>query len=131
MKEITEEYAITKKMVKMVKMAMNMMANKEWKTNSTKNRKVVALTTEVSALKKRLSNTESKFKTGDSNKPPPSRGGRTALFNMRSADLWRVTKEDAPTIMHNGVEHEWCPLHKSKDASIEGSYMKIPHDHYV
>ena len=40
MEEITDEYAITKKMVKMAK---NMMANKEWKTNLTKNKKVVAL----------------------------------------------------------------------------------------
>ena len=46
MEEITNEYVITKKMVKMAK---NMIANREWKTDSTKNQKVVALTTEVSA----------------------------------------------------------------------------------
>ena len=33
------------------------------------------------------------------------------------------------TIMHEGVEHTWCPEHKSRDESIAGSYMKMPHDH--
>ena len=40
MEEITDEYGITKKMLKMAK---NMTANGEWKTETTKNQKVVAL----------------------------------------------------------------------------------------
>ena len=33
--------------------------------------------------------------------------------------------------MYDIVEHEWCPKHKSKDDSISGSCMKMPHDHDV
>ena len=104
----------------MVKMAKNMIANREWKTNSTKNQKVVALTTEVSALKKRLTKTGSNFKTEESNKTPAPKV-KTSLARMRNADLWRVTKMNTTTIMHDGKEHTWCPEHKSRDESIAGS----------
>ena len=101
-----------------------MIANREWKTKSTKNQKVVALTTEVSALKKRLTKTESNFKTEESNKTPAPKV-KTALSRMRLGDLWRVTKMNTPNIMHKGVKHEWCSEHKSKDESISGSYSAL------
>ena len=55
----------------------------------------------------------------------PSQGGRTALSKMRSSDLWRVTKVDTTNIMHDSIEHEWCPEYKSKDDSIYNSYTNI------
>ena len=55
MEEIKDEYNITKKMLKMAK---NMTANTEWKNDTTKNQKFVALTTELVKMKNRLKNAE-------------------------------------------------------------------------
>ena len=42
--------------------------------------------------------------------------------------MWRVTKE-SDTITCGGVKYTFCPNHKSKDGSVERSYMKAPHNH--
>jgi hypothetical protein len=41
---------------------------------------------------------------------------------------WQVTKK-GNTINHEGCKYVWCPKHTSKDGSINGLYMTLPHDH--
>ena len=53
---------------------------------------------------------------------------KTSLEGIKPDDLWRVTKK-SDTITRDGVKYTLCPHHKSKDGSIEGSYMKAPHNH--
>ena len=105
-----------------------MIANKEWKSHSTKNQKVVNLTTEVSNLREHLSSAKSNFKKKESNRPPHFQSGNNILSKISSADLWRVTDKGA-TMWHDGVKYEWCPMHKSNDESVLGNYTKHPHDH--
>ena len=48
----------------MLKIANNMTANWEWKTDTTKNQKVVSLTTELVKMKNCLKNVEHRLNTG-------------------------------------------------------------------
>ena len=102
-----------------------MIANVEWKTDTTRNQKVVALTTELVKIKNRHKNVEHRLNTG-------SKGNRngtkeTTLEGIKSDDLCHVTKK-SETITSDGVKYTFFPHHKSQDDSVEGSYMKAPHN---
>ena len=110
----------------MLKMAKNMTANGEFKTDTTKNQKVVALTTELVKMKNCLKNADHRLNNGSKG----NRNGtkKTTLEGIKPDDLWRITKK-SDTITHDGVEYTSCPHHKSKDCSVEVRYMKAPHNH--
>ena len=86
--EITDEYDITNKMLKIDK---NMTANGEWKMDTTKNQKIVALTTELVKMKNILKNAEHILNTGSKGN---RNGTKKTTFKMIKVDnLWRVTKK--------------------------------------
>ena len=45
---------------------------------------------------------------------------KTTLEGIKPDELWRVTKK-SDTINCDGVKYTFCPHHKSKYGSIEGS----------
>ena len=110
----------------MLKMAKNMTANWEWKTDTTKNQKVVSLTTELVKMNNCLKNVEHRLNTGIKG----NRNGtkKKTLEGINPDDLCCVTKK-SDTITRDGVKYTFCPHHKSKDGSVEGSYMKALHNH--
>ena len=52
---------------------------------------------------------------------------KTTLEGIKPDDLWRL-KEKSDTITRDGVKYTLCPHHKTKDGSVEGSYIKAPHN---
>ena len=113
MEEITDENNITKKILKMAK---NMTSDGEWKADTTKNQKFVALNTELVKIINLLKNEEHRLITG-------SKGNRNVtkkktLQGINPDDLRRVTKK-SDTITRDGVKYTFCTHHKSKDGSVE------------
>ena len=82
MEDITDEYYITKKIIKMAK---NMTVNGEWKTDMTKNQKVVALTTKLVKMKNRLKNAEHRLNTGS--KSIKNGTKKTTVEGIKTDDL--------------------------------------------
>ena len=82
MEDITDEYDITKKMIKKAK---NLTANGERKTDTTKNQKVVALTTELIKMKNCLKNADHGLNTGIKGN---RNGTKKKLFKGSSRIQW-------------------------------------------
>ena len=110
MEEIDNPYEITKRVIKMAK---NTKAKKEFKKGTTKHQKVVALTSEVGSLTSRLKTAENKFnkKKGhqDSGKSPGG-GKKTKHSRVKPEDPWRITKK-YNTITDEGVKYVYFPKH--------------------
>ena len=87
-------------------MAKNMTTNGEWKTDTTKNQKVVALTTELIKMKNCLKNADHGLNTGIKG----NRNGtkKKTLEGINPDDLCRVTKK-SDTITHDGVKYILSP----------------------
>ena len=129
MDELTDHYEICKNIEKMAK---NMNANKEFKSDTTKNKNIVALNSKVNNMFKRVQSAERERGNGNGDR----RGGNkrnggsaeTTLSKIKSQDLWRATFK-GKKITHNEKKMKWCDKHNSKDESVLGSYMDIDHDH--
>ena len=77
-------------------------------------------------MKNRLKTAEHRLNTG-------SKGNRNgnkkpALERINPDDLCCVTNK-SDIITHYGIKYTLCPHHKLKYGSVEGSYMKAPHNH--
>ena len=124
--DITDEYAIAKKLIKMAK---NLVADKKWVIDTTKETKMIALTTEVQTLKEEIASLKSSAPPTPQTPPRnPAAGTNTTLSKVPPEDLWAVTYV-GDTTMHNSRKYVWCDKHKSRDGSISGRYMPFPHDH--
>ena len=80
-----------------------MVGDGQWKVDTTKDEKILALTTElatqsddVEELRRRLRDAEARL---------ASRSGRTTLSGIPSAEQWRVTYS-GDTITHEGVQYD-------------------------
>ena len=129
MDELTYPYKICKKIEKMAK---NMNANKEFKSDTTKNQKIVTLTSKVKNMFKRVQSAEIARGGGNGDRRGGNRinggGAGTTLSKIKSQDMWCVIF-NAKTITHNEKKMKWCDKHKSKDESVLGGYMDMDHDH--
>ena len=88
MEEIKDGYEIAKNLVKL---SNNMGANSEWKLNTTKNQKFIALTTKIGQIEGRLKSPETRLKIssvgGGSRKVRKKGGKKTTLQNIKPGDL--------------------------------------------
>ena len=101
MDELTDPYEFCKKIEKMAKI---MNANKEFKSVTTKNQKIVALTSKVNNMFKRVQSAERARGggNGDHCGGDKRNGGsaETTLSKIKSQDLWCMTFK-GKTITHN------------------------------
>ena len=111
-----------------------MNANKELKSDTTKNKNIVALTSKVNNMFKRVKSAERERGGGNGNRRGGDRrnggGTGTTLSKIKYQDMWRVTFK-GKAITHNEKKMKWCDKHKSKDESVLGSYVDMDHDHNV
>ena len=106
----------------------DMAADGTWGQISKEHEQIIALTTQVGTLKKKIiagmkQPIPRKEKKDDPSPPPPEKKGF-------GAPLWQITKK-GNTMKHpdNGDDMVWCSRHTSKDGKVNGMYMKGPHDH--
>ena len=101
MDDFTDPYKICKKIENMSK---NMNANKEFKSDTTKNQKIVALTSKGNNMCNRVQSAERFRGGGNGNLRGGNKinggGAGTILSKIKSQDLWRVTFK-GKTITHN------------------------------
>ena len=76
--------------------------------------------------KNHLKNAEHRLNTGS--KSIKNGTKKTTVEGIKTDDLWRVTNK-SDTITRDGAKYTFCPHHKSKEGSVEESYMKAPHNH--
>ena len=92
MDELIDPYKICKKIEKMAK---NMNANKEFNSDTTKNQNIVALTSKVNNMFKRVQSTERARGGGNGDRRVGNRrnggGAGTTLSKTKPQDMWRVT----------------------------------------
>ncbi len=129
--DITFPYDIIQKLDKM---HCNMVADGSWLNTNEQNTKIVALTSAIQEVKKKYGELAKKVlfdidpKGGSSNK----KGGACSAAGKQQMKTccpeWQVTKK-GNTIDHEGCKYVLCPKHTSKDGSINGLYMPLPHDH--
>ena len=95
-----------------------MNANKEFKSDTTKNQNIVALNSKVNNMFKIVQPAEkARDSRNDDHRGGDRRNGGgavTTLSKIKSQDLWRVTFK-VKTITHNEKKMKWCDKHKSKD----------------
>ena len=98
----------------------NMVAKGSWKKTSSADSKIIALTTQVANLKKKLKENDSK--TGGKGKDPknPKKTGKKG----EEGKNWRYTKVgDTITCPNSGAILKLCPHHGT------GAYMPADHNH--
>ncbi len=135
MEELTTSSDI---IVKLNKMNKNMVADSTWTNTNEKDTKIVALTLSFQEICKRVGElTQRVTFSGDGkggNDSKKGRGGKTNSTNSGRKSTktrcpeWQVTTKGS-TITHYGKKYTWCPHHHSKDGSINGLCMPIPHNH--
>jgi len=102
----------------LTKLYVNKQDEGTWTTGSEKDQKIIALTTQVSEVKKTLNALKSvHFKQGT---PPGT--GRSSAGKAAKADAWKFEFK-GKTKEVDGTKYEWCRDHGS------GMYMPSPHDH--
>ena len=134
MEKISDKNEVVSNMDKMYK---NMLAEGTWKNTSEKDTKIVALSTKLDKTNEKLKEVKKQLANAHGNGPSEKRlekggGGRVARRGTMRArcEPWQVTKVgDHVTHPKTGAKYVWCPHHKSKDGTIDGMYMKHPHDH--
>ena len=126
MKRVTCEHTICKNLINM---ARNMIADKQWKSDTTKDQKIVALTTRQGQLEREIKALASGNPSRNGGGGGGARGGnQTAMDRVKSEDRYLVTFK-GKNITHQGKKLVWCDKHKSKDGTIKGRYYESPHDH--
>jgi hypothetical protein len=96
----------------------NMVAEGSWKKVSSADSKIIALTTQLKDLKKRL--------TDASSKTPPKSSASSGGSKKKNEEgkNWRHTKVgETTTCPDTGATLKWCPLHG------DGAYMPSDHNH--
>ena len=110
----------------------NLIAKKKWKQLDPRGQQIIALTTRVDQLQKRVKDADTALKSAkagakaDGNPKSSAPGGA----KRTGAPEWQI-KYAGAQIKHPDHDFEmvWCKEHKSKDGKVNGMYMKVPHDH--
>jgi hypothetical protein len=119
---------------KLDKMHCNMVADGSWLNTNEKDTKIMALTSAIQEVKKKYSELAKKvlFDGGPKGGSPNKKGVASSAAGKQQMKTccpkWQVTKK-GNTIDHEGRKYVGCPKHTSKDGSINGLYMPLPHDH--
>jgi hypothetical protein len=119
---------------KLDKMHRKMVADGSWLNTNKKDTKIVALTSAIQDVKKKYGELAKKVsfdggtKGGSSGKKGNSSSAAVKQQTKACCPKWQVTKKGT-TIEHNGRKYVWCSKHTSRDGSINGLYMPLPHDH--
>jgi hypothetical protein len=119
---------------KLDKMHRNMVVDGSWLITNEKDTKIVALTSAMQEVKKKYGELAKKdsFDSGAKGGSSSKKGGASSASGKQQTKTrclkWQVTKK-GNTIDHRGYKYVWCPKHTSKDGSINGLYMPLPHDH--
>ncbi len=130
MEDILESAKIIQKLNKM---HCNMVADGSWLNTNEKDTKIVALTLAIQEVNKKFGNLAKKVSFEGSPKGGSS-GKKGGLKSPNKRDTkvhcpeWQVTKK-GNTLEHEGHKYIWCPKHTSKDGSVNGLYMPLPHNH--
>ena len=83
-------------------MAKNLVADKKWVIDTTKETKMIALKTEVQTLKEEIASLKSSApRTSQTSPRNVTAGTNTTLSKVAQEDLWAVTYV-GETTMHNG-----------------------------
>jgi hypothetical protein len=112
----------------------NMVSNGSWLITNEKVTKIMALTSAIQEVKKKYGEMSKKvsFDSGAKGGSSSKKGGASSASGKQQTKTrcpkWQVTKK-GNTIDHEGSKYVWCPKHTSKDGSINGLYMPLPHDH--
>ena len=102
----------------------NMISDNQWKSNETKDAKLLALTTQVADLEglvsKQNNPSSSNDKQSDDSKWVPG---------AKHVEKWRIVKDKGEECEVNGLTWWWCPHHKL-DGVFDGLYVRHrPEDH--
>jgi hypothetical protein len=128
MEEISDPAEI---ILKLDKMHRNMVADDNWLITNEKDTKIVALTSALENVKKKFGKLAKKVSFSGNGKKDggcgKGGGGRNSKTKTH-CPAWQVTKK-GNTIKQDGKKYIWCSQHTSKDGSINGLYMPVPHDH--
>jgi hypothetical protein len=119
-----------------------LLVDKKWDKMDSSEEQIITLTTQVKQLKKAAllkakgngsGNSTKKFGANTSGKSSiagSAKGTIPSLGIKAKAPAWQITKAGA-TITHpdHRFDMVWCPEHVSKCGTVNGMYMKAPHDH--
>ena len=120
--ELGEEYHADTLIDKATTKYNNMVSDNKWKTNETKDTKILALSTQIANLEKAL---VTKNGTSSGGQDVPSGKGS----NFRNIDAWRKVKNKGNQCEVDGLTWWWCPKHKV-EGSYDGLYVRHrPEDH--
>ncbi len=119
---------------KLDKMHHNMVADGSQLITNKKDTKIVALASAIQDVKKKYGELAKKvsFDSGTKGTSSGKKGNSSSVAVKQQTKArcpkWQVTKKGT-TIEHDGHKYVWCSKHTSKDGSVNGLYMPLPHDH--
>ncbi len=100
----------------------NLVASNNWKTGINKHAQIIALTTQVSDLKKEFSQVRSLANKFTPTPAPCTSGPGTNKFKQ-----WRLekidNKEEFNMIVKDGKKYYWCDKHKYPTSDVQGMYV--------
>ena len=130
MEKLTDRNEVISSLDKMYK---NMLAEGTWKNTNEKDTKVVALTSKLRKTDDKLKSVQKQLEAvqqGQGRRAGKGGQGGDKKTMKERCPQWQVNKKgtyiDHPK---TGEKYAWCPHHTSKDGSLNGCYMKHPHDH--
>jgi hypothetical protein len=109
----------------------NLVASNNWKTEINKHAQIIALTTQISKLKKEFSQAKS---SANAFTPTPAPG--TTGIGSNQFEQWRLekinNKEEFNMIVKDGKKYFWCNKHKYPSSDVQGMYVfHKPTEHEV
>ena len=108
----------------------NISADNKWLTTANKQDTIIALTTKLNNLEKKLAQTNLLNREGNSNNYNNRNGGPNSS-NNRYADIqdWRKKKGAEERVERDGKTWYWCPYHKVPSEGFpDGLY--VTHNHH-
>jgi hypothetical protein len=120
--ELGEDYLADTLIDKATTKYNNMTSDNQWKSNETKDAKIMALSTQLAALEKAFVSTKSSFTS-------KSDDDKTGVPGARNVQKWRAVKNKGEKCEVDGLTWWWCPKHKL-EGSFDGLYVRHhPNDH--
>jgi hypothetical protein len=120
--ELGEDYLADTLIDKATTKYNNMTSGNQWKSNETKDAKIMALSTQLAALEKAFVSTKSSFTS-------KSDEDKTGVPGARNVQKWRTVKNKGEKCEVDGLTWWWCPKHKL-EGSFDGLYVRHhPNDH--
>jgi hypothetical protein len=98
----------------------NMVASGDWKSEVNKHAQIIALTTQITELKKEFNEVKA-AKTITPSTPTPSGSGSNKF------EQWRLekvdNKEEFNMVVRDGKTYYWCDKHKFPSSNVQGMYV--------